>query len=249
MKRRPSPLLHLTALLSALLLASSAEAAVERKLSFRGETADAFFRTTSGADGCLVTELGVLTNELEQKLAVDGSMNKIEDVFEVVTLNMFNQCDEPGLPFSGYSDSTLDVSRFSLSIDPQHNRARMQARLLMQEDAFVFYWITIDISWTIGQPATEVDLSNYTESGDGITVWRSTGTFMQRPARAVASVTVVPYATGSPANHPYVGEGISFSMDSIDSPQDVQELTRYSKTKVGERTIYRAHDYVAPEPH
>src|SRR5688500_2210113 len=140
--------LRLLAALVPLLLASTAHAAVERRTAYRGETADAFFATT-GSDGCFVTNLNVLTNELEEKLAVDGSMQKLQDIFGVVTLTMFDRCNEMApLAFSGYADTTLEQNSFSLSIDPQHDRARFQAHLIMQDDSFTFYWITIDVSWT-----------------------------------------------------------------------------------------------------
>jgi hypothetical protein len=226
--------------LAVITFAATAHATVERKFSYRAETADAYIPVTS-ADGCRTTWLSVLNTDSTQRT---GGTPKLHDVFAVVHVDIYDQCTDE--IFSGYADTSLEQNTFTLDLDPQHDRARLQAHLIMQDDTtFTFYWADIDASWAIGGPATTIELKDELELGDGLTLIRTQGEFEVRPAHVTATIDVVPYFPGTIVNH-LIGEGISASFDSSDTPAELQEFNRYSKMKSGDRTIYRTYDYVGP---
>ena len=228
------------ALLATLVGATRAQATVEKKFTYVGQDAYAYFLTTS-ADGCLNTGISVLSHDIKQKIAADHGMDHVVDIFSVVTVDIGDFCTGNVL-FTAYSDSTPAESTHTLVFDPQHDAVTLHGRFIMQDDgSFTFYWATIDLTWSISQQSTSFNFKDYVDIGDGVTFIRLRGKGEKRPTVAHGTLSIVPYFPNITV--PAIGSGVSFALDSSTTPPQYSDFNFYFSQKQSDRIIYREHFY------
>ena len=228
----------LFAALAPFLWSASAQATVEKKFSYRGEDAYAYFVQT---EGCRITTVNVLSHDIRQKLAAAQGMDKVVDKFSVVSVEIDDLCTGNVL-FLGYSDSTPEQSTHTRVFDPEHDRVTLNARLIMEDDgSFTFYWATINLAWTLSDASTPFDFKDFFDSGDGVTFIRLRGKGEMRPTTAAGALSIVPYFPEITV--PAIGAGVSLSLDSSTTPPEYSDLNFYFKQQSSERIVYREHFY------
>jgi hypothetical protein len=215
------------------LLASAAHAAVETKVTYRGQDAYAYITVTS-EDGCQVTNISVGVHDIEQRLGGDH----VPDRFTVLGVDAGDYCTGNVL-LVGYADNINQDVFNSVVFDPQHDSVRLQARLIMQDfGSDTYYWASIDLTWSIVGPTVVFDDKDYIDFEDG-SILRYRGKGESRASVARGSLSIEPYFTDPLLTVPYIGSGISFgALDSSTTPEHA-ESNFYSELKYGDRIIYR----------